>query len=345
MGDSTLGRIFDSTVGNSMGVVSIPFPGPWPRRTAIRTGVSGVVSVLIIFSLPVWLVGEQDWTPILSLSIWGAFYFGWAVFTARQTTEVARSLIVDEIEPLLSEPQTQHIGKALRERFSRLRVVLVSLLVASLAIAASIYALRDANVRAIQLGLISVEFYIFYATGAQATYAACFYGVFAEAVENEPQSLSVLAPSQSPVIEAVHALGRTVVMFWFGIMISVLTLTLFRSSFEVFILIVIPVASFFSFFFGSAVFLVAEARLRRSSRQAAAQIHLRLDTEVRALLNQTDGIDSSALERLQALSEIEASVSAGRGTPGIVFRAISIATPIVSAAVPLAIKFWPKAGT
>jgi hypothetical protein len=152
----------------------------------------------------------------------------------------------------------------------------------------------------------------------------------------------MLAPSQSPVIETARLVGQTVVFFWFGIMAAVLTLGIFYQQLKDFVLIVVPVASFFSFVFGSAVYLVAEKKLRSASRRAAAKTQLRLDHEVRILLEQTRRLEESTLERLSFLSSLQADVFATKRPHGVAIAVLSIVTPFVGPAVALIIYIIDK---
>lgn len=336
--NSTLLQEFDATVGNSMGV-NLPYSkGFLPSLAPARAAFLSILAVLVFFSLPIWFLGSRTWAPVIELSIWGAIYFGWAVFGAQQTTSILRSLI-GEIDSLLSKAEKQYIIEAIRDRFDRKRVLRVAVIAAILAITASAVALNNAGIAKSELTVVSVEFFLFYLSAAQATYVARFYGVFAEAIEKDPQPLSVLAPSQSPVIETIHAVGQTVVMFWFGIMVAVLTLGIFYRQFEVFVLIVVPIASFFSFVFGSAVYLMAERILRSTSRRAAAKTQLRLDHEVRAILEQPGQFDGPTLERLSFLSRLQADVTATKRPHGIAIAILSIVTPFAGPAVALIIYF------
>ena len=158
-----------------------------------------------------------------------------------------KSILLDEVQPLMSESQKAHVCNALKNRFSRQRILSVSLGVGALATGASLLALKSIIISTPQLALIALEFCVLYVTAAQATYAACFYRTFAEAVNNEPQTLGPLVPSTSPIILAMRSVGAVVLLFWFGIMLAVLTLMAFSADLKRFVLIVVPTASFFSF--------------------------------------------------------------------------------------------------
>lgn len=344
---TTLQDALNATVGYSMGVrLRRLDEGRSELISPVSVGFLWLIGMLVFFCLPVWLLGPKertlvgpvwllvpkDWT-LVRLAAWGALYLAWAVFTAQLASRSARALISVEIEPLLSRTQEQHVVDALCSRFARPRVLLTSLGVAALALAASVVALPRTHMEVsfIQVGIVSVEFYLLYVTAVQATDVARFYGVFAEAVEKEPELLFVLAPSRSPLVEAVRRLGEIVVLFWFGIMISILTLVIFLDQLRDFVLLFVSVASFFSFLFGSLVFLRAQGRLRAATRQAAAQSGLRLDREARSLLSQHGQVREAELTRLEVLARLHLELSRKASAGSIFLTALSVITPFASA--------------
>jgi hypothetical protein len=153
--NSTLLEEFDATVGNAMGV-NLPYSkGFLPSLAPVPTALLSILAVLVVFSLPIWVLGSSTWTPVVGLSIWGAIYFGWAVFGAQQATSMLRSLI-GETDSLLSNAQRQYIIEALRDRFYRKRVLWIAMLVAIMAITASAVALKGEGIAGWELTVISV---------------------------------------------------------------------------------------------------------------------------------------------------------------------------------------------
>ena len=277
---------------------------------------------------------------VVQLSIWGALYFAWAVLIAHIATAAVKSHL-DEVLPLMSEFQTVYVSNALQSRFPRRRINLISLGAASLATCASLFALKSANITTYQLALIASEFFVLYVTAAQATYAARFYGVFAEAIEKEPQALGMLVPAESPIVLAMRSAGATVLIFWLGIMLAVLTLMVHRDTLRNFVLVVVPIASFFSFMFGSAVFIAAESRLRRACRRAVVDVRLKLNVEARILIDRLGEPNGTALERLEKLTRIATAVTPS-DTKGIFLVIVSIVTPFAGPAVALFNYFGAK---
>jgi len=311
------------------------------QRTHTVSAFSALAAVLIAFSLPIWLLESRQLTTVVSLSIWGAIYFGWATLIARLATTSVKSVILDEVQPLMSKRQNAYVCEALRTRFARRRILWVSLGVATLATGASLLALKDTHTPTYQLALIASEFFLFYVTAAQATYAASFYATFAEAIENEPQALGPLRSAESPIILAMRSVGAIVLLFWFGVMLAVLTLMVFGATLKQFVLVVVPFASFFSFLLGSAVFIAAESRLRRACRRAVVDVQLKLDAEARILINNLGQPDDSALERLETLTKIVAAVAAS-DTKAILLVVVSVVTPFAGPTVALLVHFLGK---
>ena len=339
MPNSTLQCEIDQVVGEYMGVSLIPGRRQsWFDKTPARAAFFALAVMSIVFLLPIWLIESRWWTTVLSLSVWGALYFSWAVLIARLATTSMKSILLDEVQPLMSESQKAHVCNALKNRFSRRRILSVSLGVGALATGASLLALKSTIISTPQLALIALEFCVLYVTAAQATYAACFYRTFAEAVDNEPQTLGPLVPSTSPIILAMRSVGAVVLLFWFGIMLAVLTLMAFSADLKRFVLIVVPTASFFSFLLGSAVFIAAEAILRRACRRAAVDMRLKLDVEARILINKLEKVEDSTLERLERLTKVS-SAAAAIDTKGILLVIVSIVTPFATPMVALLIHF------
>lgn len=340
--NSELQDKLSAVLGDSMGVRVERFG--WPARARVHPVVAAFLAFAVLiffFSLPVWVVESRHITTVVRLSIWGALYFGAATYMARLATEEIMGVIIDEMQPLMSESQKAYVCNALESRFSTRRILWVSIGVATLAIGASSFALQAATIQGWALALILMEFFVLYLTGAQATYAATFYATFAEAVAREPQALSPLRNSESPIIVVLRSVGAIVLLFWIGIMLAVLTLIYFSATANMFVLVVVPVASFFSFVRGSAVFISVDLKLRRACRRAAANVRRRLDTQARTLIDDIDESRDSTIERLDKVSKLlDATTAKTVGASFLV--AISLMTPLVGPVVSLLVHFYGK---
>jgi hypothetical protein len=275
---------------------------------------------LLITVCGAWLV--SDGNPerhLLSLSIWGAPYLGWAVFSSHRATARVMVLLREDVLPLLSERTKQSISHALKHRFDPRRVARTGWCVALIAIAAATLALgRDlarsaglsgsAHLEA-QLGLWALGWLAIFFTAARCTDVARFYSLFAEHLRDEERKLYPLDPSASALVIGVTAVGRTIFTFWVGISISVATLMPILAVLPIwsgrsyFGWIVLPISLFFSLVFATFVFLKSESAIRRVVQRVVRQTLAGIEREIAPLLAKGPKLEEAQQARLKALVE------------------------------------------
>jgi hypothetical protein len=276
-------------------------------RVGIMSGpVSGVVYALLFAGIPWFIPG----TPrvMLELALWGAVYYGFAAFTAQLTSASVLRIIECNILPELSEIADKAINDDLAHRYRPFRLNTVASCVALAATLASAFAVKH-DVEEASWGVViwwSVGFFYLYFTAARTTDVARFYGSFAAHLKLMPEKIYSLDPARSIFVTHVASLGRRVLIFWTGIAAVILTLyPLFYLSLPYFVLLVVPIASFFSLAFGTIIFLASEFEIGRAVTGVLSSTLRSTEQQIAKLLGRADltEAESAKLKDLISLHE------------------------------------------
>jgi hypothetical protein len=245
---------------------------------------TGLLYALLFCALP-WLLFEHPEPHLFWLSVFGSLYAAWATTIARSTSGAVLALITSRIIPALSAETSQNIDSELARRFTQKQLLIVSWAVAILGTVAAAYAItRDApDAPFIQVAWWSVGWLLLFFTAAKTTNVARFYYVFADRLEHE-RHFYVLDPARTALVSDIASVGRTILLFWAGISISITMLMPFSSleSYDLlhfdwhsflsrhtaFELLVLPITSVFSIPFGTYVFLHSESAIRKAVDKA-----------------------------------------------------------------------------
>jgi hypothetical protein len=204
---------------------------------------------------------------LIFLSCWGAVYFGLVVALTRRTSLAVVEIIEALLIPSLSEDCADSARENIEKNFVRPRIFMKSLGAASIAMLISCMLLPRSH--GIELVIWGLGFFILYFTASQATLTAPFYTCFSQSLKAHDDVLFPIDPAASPSIIACAALAKRVLFYWFLVFVLVMSLTALPwfagKSFAgvgPFISAVVFVAGFFSFGFGSLVYLRFENDLR-----------------------------------------------------------------------------------
>jgi hypothetical protein len=257
-------------LGSSLGV-NLP-RGRFPERlSAILAGLS---AGLLYACVPVLQYAIGSPGVLILLSCWGTLYFGVVVALTRSTSRWAIESVATLIVPTLSDTAARMALDTIRSDFQRQRFVVVSL-ATSLVLAGLSWWLLRPVMRPQHLAVWSVGYTFLYFTAALVTLTTRFHLCFSAAIKQHPEQLFQLDPAHSPVILALSALGNRLLRYWFYVFLLVVTLAgvppvasrlqlEHADTLPTFVFAVIAVAGFFSFVFGSLVYLRFENDLRNA---------------------------------------------------------------------------------
>jgi hypothetical protein len=284
---------------------------------AVSGGVSGLIYAVLFAGLP-WLVpgSSQD---LFWLSVWGSCYFALAVATARSASGEVFQIIQNRVLPLLSPEAVAVIDRDLEDRFGSIRIQVVSLGSALVAALISVIAIRQdvfpnslvMSGASVQITYCCIGLFFLFLTAARTTDVARFYSTFAAHLHVDSERIYSLDPARSVLVTSVASIGQRVLLFWFGIACSVVTLFVlfwWRHLFW-FVLLVVPIASFFSLGVGTIVFLGNEQKIRHVVNGIVSDTQLALERDITALDKDRYEVDEAKWARFKELMELRNSVA------------------------------------
>jgi hypothetical protein len=239
--------------------------------------VYGILYACVYALIPIaqrnWMASSPE---LIILSWWGTIYFGTVTVLARSTSIATTELVEILLIPNISDDFARSAREEMAKGFDRTTIAIKSLVVAILAMILSCYFLRRFPWP--HLLTWGLGFFVLYFTASQATLTGLFYTCFSKSLKQHSGDLFVVDPAASPAVFACSAIAKRVLAFWFGTFILVMSLMaapykftypfsyrltggLTGDMFE-FIAAVIIIAGFFSFVFGSLVYLRFERDLR-----------------------------------------------------------------------------------
>jgi hypothetical protein len=204
----------------------------------------------------------------------------------------------------------------------------------------------------IQLWVWSVGFFVLYFTAAQATLTAPFYTCFSLSLKEHSDILFALDPAASPALRACRALGARILSYWFAVLILVLSVigvpylmkgpfsSVFHgassASIEPFVSALVFVAGFFSFGFGSLVYLRFEADLRIAVERVRLATLLAAQKHVDALFSYERSLsreDLLRLDRFKSTSDLLSNSGYLKGVgKSIAIASVALLPPLASMA-------------
>lgn len=230
-------------------------------------------------------LGSQAEPKLISLLLWGAVYFAAAHFFQRTYVPRIIEIIRRDIEPNASPAYLARVTEDLERRYGTKVPRRLPALVAVVSTVAAIWAV-DIDIEAGRMSrslLLSPEFiffalsyFIYFLTAAQAVVAARFYLSFADHLNMETDGLYILGAAESPLVAGLSKLSGQVMIFWLMLFLTIVSSMLLAAPWPAdyafdpqsrFLLILVPVAGFFSLGFGSLVYLASEAKIRAVLRR------------------------------------------------------------------------------
>jgi len=280
---------------------------------------------------------------LISLSWWGVVYFGLVVTHTRYTSLAVDEIVEELVLPSISDELAESVRKNIQKSFARRQTLMKSLSAASIAILISCVFLRQFHWR--QLCAWGVGFFILYFTASQATLTAPFYRRFSDSLKEHSDVLFPIDPAASPAIYACTALAKRILLYWFVVLLLVMSLMavpyiwtfLLASRFGTwsgsvsrFIAIVVFVAGFFSFGFGSLVYLrfendlrIAIDRVRLATLSTVQTRYCELSSNQRALSAE----EQSQLDQLKSTSDYLSRSGNLRGSLETLATAVTATLP------------------
>ena len=195
----------------------------------------------------------------------------------------------------------------------------------------------------VQIIYCCIGFLVLFLTAARTTDVARFYGTFGAHLHIDRERIYALDPAKSVLVTSIASIGRRVLFFWFSIACSVVTLLalFWWKHLSWFVLLVVPIASFFSLGVGAIVFLGNEQKIRHVVNGVVAATQLSLECDISALAKSRKELDEAKWTRLKELIELHNSVVSAGWYQSIRFSVLSIVAPFVGPAVAL-LSIWLK---
>lgn len=287
----------------------------------------GVYS-LVWAAIALW-VASTDVTSqpkLVSLLAWGGCYYAIGIPLAYGATIRIMATVERDILCYASGDYVDAVADDLRQRHTPLMANTVPLIVAVASIAAGVWAVdQDIGILGLaggasgrappvpahspELLLWALTFFVYFLGAARAVIAARFYLSFARCLDRDSAFFYVLNASETPLVKGLAKLGGQVLAFWasvFLLIISIMLLALLPGDYELawssrFLAVLIPIAGFFSFGFGTIVYLESEMRIRAVLRRFVQRHAALLQQRANAILNPAAGRvpdDPGALQRL-----------------------------------------------
>jgi hypothetical protein len=309
-----ISSLLSGSLGATLGASRLPrLTLPLRTSSPIIYGLCAGLLYAVVFCGVPWLVPKPNCT-LFWLSAWGSVYFAFAVAMAMTTSSSILKVIESNVLPALSERAASAIDEDLTGRFKAMRVSVVSYSCALIATATSVVAIRHDVPSAswAEVAYWSLGFALLYLMAARTTDVARFYGTFADHLKIDADRLYALDPARSVLVTQIAMVGRRVLLFWFGIACSVVTLFIFVpfSDLRWFVLLVVPTASFFSLGVGTIVFLDSERDIRHVVNEVAASTLRTTECEIADLFSRRDELNEAGQDRLKELMALHEKLAA-----------------------------------
>jgi hypothetical protein len=308
---------------------------------------TGLIYIGLFYFGPRFFVEAPD-RQLLWLSVYSSLYMAWAVTLARLTSRKIERKLQNDVVPSLSSETCKHIDAELRQRFPSSRVTAISALIAISGTLLSIFWL-DAETQAHwgQILWWAPGWILLFFTAARVTNVARFYGVFAENLGRERPKFYAIEPADSVLVRDISSVGRTMLLFWIGISLSIAILMLFAAwpdghlgtvksvrdyvklPLGPFALTVVPISITFSFFLATWVFLRSENAIAAAVAAVSRATLVSIETTMHDLIGRITKLDEAESKQLASLRELHGAVVKAGTYRSFFLRAISVAMSLV----------------
>ncbi|UFW71235.1 hypothetical protein [Bradyrhizobium sp. WU425] len=334
-----------------------PLPGRPDRSllpdSPLAQGLIAGLSYAFLFCLiPVVCLQFFEARPerhLFLFSVYGSLYFAWATIIARLTSIRLLEIVRNQIVPTLSPKGATQVHTELEERFNEWRIGTVSWAWALLGTGAAAWAIyRDVGFFPLQIFWWSLGWLMLFLTAARTTFVGRFYSCFAKQLDEE--EIYALDPAQSILVQGVAALGQAMLVFWFGILLSITLLIPFASLGDqeltspqwyahlhsAFVWLVVPVTSLFSIPFGTLVYLNSEKAIRKVVTRTLRTTKLSVEQQVGPLFARYKDLGEADLMRVNGLSAIYSRLATSGGYKSALAIGFSLLIPLIGPATAVA---------
>jgi hypothetical protein len=292
---------------------------------------------------------EQSWPErhLLWFSVYGSLYFAWATFIARETSRQLLETVHAQVIPSLSLAGATRVNDSLEKQFNDKRINAISLLAACIGILLAIAAISyDVGFYPAQICWWAVGWFVLFLTAARTTYVGRFYSCFAKDLDREP--IYALDPARSMLITGVTTLGHLMLLFWSGILVSIVPLILFATLGDpqtpsphwydhlplrsAFVWLVVPVTSAFSIPFGTVVYLESEKAIRTVVTTVLRNTLLSAEHQIAVILAKSSELTERELLEMNSLSTVHSRLVDRGGYRGVLAVGLSLLIPAIGPA-------------
>jgi hypothetical protein len=321
-------------------------------RSPFSVGIIGGFIFFCLFCvvpIAVTMSSERSWPErhLLWFSVYGSLYFAWATFIARQTSMQLQGTVHAQIIPSLSLAGAKRVYDSLGGQFSDKRINIVSILAACIGILLAVAAISyDVGYYPFQIGWWAVGWFVLFLTAARTTYVGRFYSCFAKDIDKEP--IYALDPARSMLITGVTTLGHLMLLFWSGILISIVPLILFATLGDqqtpspywyeqlplrsAFVWLVVPVTSAFSIPFGTLVYLESEKAIRTVVTTVLRNTLLSTERQIAVILAKKSELTERELLEMNVLSAVHSRLADRGKYRGALAVVLSLLIPAIGPA-------------
>jgi hypothetical protein len=377
-----IGALLDGSLGlNIFGNISFTFGSKWFASFFNNAWSPGLrmstIYVFLFIGLPWFLSLISPFEPNLSLvwlQVYGSLWSGWATTSTRLTSSVISKIIDKNIVPKLSDETAVKMNEELASGFDKSRLLWVSWAIgtgcAALAGYLIYHDLLGANHAAPIYEVIwwCLGWAILFTTAAKVVNVARFYRLFASHLRDDADKLYAMDPARSTLVISVASVARIVLLFWFGMAVSIVLLIPFgvrdwkgplpsirgelaaANSFgsqlvalfkldlsqKLFVSLEVSIAGFLSIGVGTIVFLRSEAAIRRAVKSVTHSMLQGIEMRVASLSDQLNDLDEAGWKRLTALNLLHKELAGASSYRGLILSALSLLLPFV----PLVSLFW-----
>lgn len=377
----SIDRILEGSLGLDIRPAKLqidwPVSAPVPESSSpFKDGVVvGLTYAAAFGGLPwlIYLIGfghvGQPSAPMFWLQLYGAFWAAWATTSTRITSASVRKAIAEQIVPGLSPATSALIEGRLSRRFHRRRILLRSWTIAVIGagISAMLISLDTASLNgAVRPSIVELIWWflgwsVLFATSAKVVFVATFYLEISKGLESDAGELYMLDPARSSSVIAVTNLGRSILIFWTGIALSIalvvpfavkdwgLLYDLARSDitnryfydvtqrlfyFDIsnnrFIVAEILVTGFFSIGVGTIIFLRSEIAIRRAVRKASVLGLREIESRLSSFSQRIGDLNEEESQSFGELSAAHRTISSAESSyRGIIISAASVIVPLL----------------
>lgn len=347
---------FETRLGTVMGVRLTLLERLVRSRDAVPLASAWLVLYGAAFAFAAWwssrgAVPDDGHARLFSLNLWNGLHFAVLILITRPATLRLLDVIRRDILPFASDDYAATVRAKLAAQPAFLLFQLVPYSVAALTAAMALWNIReeieplswDATPFPLDLLMwIGGSFYIYFAS-MRAVMTATFTRVFAVSLDRERASLYPLGAADSPIVEGLAKLNRTMLAYWamaFPVLLSAMLLLLPPGRFALspgspYLFVLIPVAVFFSLGVGTLVYLGNESAIRAVLRRYAVERAEPLQRQIDVLLQGPDVASEATDARVERLVRLHDRILAGSRYGSRVGTIVSIALPLVFPAIGL----------